>query len=802
MKLDERIKHLTTTTDGLKGTTFGIDEKSMGMAIRAFYQYADATSSIVREYTSNCYDSHREAAMIPGMTDYELLAMGYTGDLNELRRYFVSWKTQPVQIKLIEGSSLTGSSMQIEFHDFGVGLSPHRVKTIYTKFFASTKRETNEQIGAYGLGCKSALGYCDTFLVETVFFGKKYSYVIYASGEAPECRLIEEKETDEPNGTIVRVPITETEDIYTFKRAVCRQLMYFDDLIIEGVPYFPKDPIYRGQNFVYRPDTDENLHICLGKVFYPLDTSQTDYLEYECQRLPVGLHFEIGELDVVWNRESIEYTKKTIKAINEKMDALRIEIQGLWSKKFDNITDIKTLIEAVSGLSDDTLEIDGIPIPYIDKWVDRVITYAKYPEAGQFVKENFLSAMFEVDRKIEHGKTIKKHNSYIRNIKAPILIWGGENRRVDPVLNDYIYYKKEYPHFYLVYFNPIEQTARNFANFSIQIKDENGEVAEQPWKRYPELQCIWEAIIEEAQEFFASGYEYYNQGEYPESWKDERRDIKAAEGVTSAAKVTYKPEVESYMSYLYFSTYSPYYHRDDVTKSWSNDTFHFNSLTSSTVGRWLAESLPVVVGVQEQKEEMRELVIAYKGTSNYDYHFPSSGKLQKFLRGSPLMVSVSKKNRKYLLKSQYPSILTVNEFRKILYRLMGNVRTASAMEPHSSKIPSSSSTAFSWIPEYVELYEEVTEFVNRYNHLSKNTFYSSHSKKGRTNTIIANKLRRLIAISHKYPLLTHVTHYSSKLIEEDIKEYIYGKGPINPELLSRLKKYKEKKKYELDSQPF
>ncbi len=41
-----------------------------------------------------------------------------------------------------------------------------------------------------------------------------------------------------------------------------------------------------------------------------------------------------------------------------------------------------------------------------------------------------------------------------------------------------------------------------------------------------------------------------------------------------------------------------------------------------------------------------------------------------------------------------------------------------------------------------------------------------------------------------------------RLVEDDIREYIYRKGPINPELLVRLKKYKEKKQNELDSQPF
>src|SRR5690606_16206540 len=93
------------------------------------------------------------------------------------------------------------------FRDFGVGLSIERVKRIWSKYFSSTKRETNAFIGAFGLGSKSPLGYTDLFDVVTRFQGVKYHFTIHKGSKAPRIELLYKEETDEGNGTEVIVPI-------------------------------------------------------------------------------------------------------------------------------------------------------------------------------------------------------------------------------------------------------------------------------------------------------------------------------------------------------------------------------------------------------------------------------------------------------------------------------------------------------------------------------------------------------------------------------------------------------------------
>lgn len=121
MKLDIISKNDVQTFGDKKSLKFGIDVENMGLVYKSFLNYSDPIGSVVREYTSNCFDSHKEAGV-----------------------------DVPVKVKLSKGSYLNGNPDYIEFTDYGVGLSPERVETIFCKFFTSTKRETDEQIGGFG----------------------------------------------------------------------------------------------------------------------------------------------------------------------------------------------------------------------------------------------------------------------------------------------------------------------------------------------------------------------------------------------------------------------------------------------------------------------------------------------------------------------------------------------------------------------------------------------------------------------------------------------------------------------------
>ena len=291
--------------------------------------YSNAIGSIVRELTSNCFDSHIEAG-----TDF------------------------PVVIRK-NVDKLTGE-MSISFIDFGVGMSPDRINKVYRQYFKSTKRDDNTQIGCFGLGSKTGLAYKrstghgvdeydNSYQVVTIFDGVKDSYLVY-EGERkfPKITLQDKQATAEGNGTEVRVPIL-ARDLYNFEREMVKQLYYFENIVFEG---FEKEgfegetikseltneyQIVRGKNFLFRGhDYSEYMHICLGRVAYPinygiLNLNERDY------RIPIALKFEVGDLNVNVSRESIDYNESTIMMITKKLEEAKDEMKDMLAKQYTNV---------------------------------------------------------------------------------------------------------------------------------------------------------------------------------------------------------------------------------------------------------------------------------------------------------------------------------------------------------------------------------------------------------------------------------------------------------------------------------
>jgi hypothetical protein len=289
--------------------------------------YSNPKGTIVREITSNCKDSHTEAGV-----------------------------TKPIVIrKTIDKLAKTTS---ISFIDFGVGISPDRMENVYGVYFASTKRVDNQQIGGFGVGGKTPLAYRrstgygqaeydNSFNIVTNYNGIKYTYLIYEGDECPMFSLQDEQPTDELNGTEVRVPVLE-KDIRDFKKEMIRQLYYFEDVIFEGFDDVATDiilsndyQIIRANTFLYRGEEyTSNVHVCLGKVAYPLDYNILG-LDSGDFNFPVAIKIEVGEIGVTISRETLDYSEATIKLLKKKLLAVKAELVEMLGKQYENIVTLE-----------------------------------------------------------------------------------------------------------------------------------------------------------------------------------------------------------------------------------------------------------------------------------------------------------------------------------------------------------------------------------------------------------------------------------------------------------------------------
>ena len=317
MKLNQFSQNEVEVLGDVQDTEFSIDTESLGVLFKGFSDalYSDKFGSIVREITSNCFDAHEEV-------DQQL----------------------DVQVRMIQPGFDEG---KIIFEDFGPGLSPERIKNIYSKYFASTKRDTNDQIGGFGIGAKSPLAYADSFNVVTRVDSTEYNYVIHKGEQVPIISLMSTSTTDKINGTQVIIPIANDNDYRYFLNAVKDQLRYFDNITykIPGEDINNDYKIFKGKHWIHTTNgtANDRIQLCIGKVGYPLDwrAAGLEDVYYHQQHGNFALYFDVGEISVTMNRESVEYNTKTRKAIKQKVEDFKQEAKAL-SEKNNRTSDLKT----------------------------------------------------------------------------------------------------------------------------------------------------------------------------------------------------------------------------------------------------------------------------------------------------------------------------------------------------------------------------------------------------------------------------------------------------------------------------
>lgn len=103
--------------------------------------------------------------------------------------------------------------------DHGVGMTAEQLDEFFSDYGNSSKITDMSAIGSKGLGAKAPLAYTQTFNVETVHDGRRIIISLNRGANANETKTLVDESTDEPNGTIVTIPVRR-EDVDSFIDAV------------------------------------------------------------------------------------------------------------------------------------------------------------------------------------------------------------------------------------------------------------------------------------------------------------------------------------------------------------------------------------------------------------------------------------------------------------------------------------------------------------------------------------------------------------------------------------------------------
>lgn len=300
---------------------FNIAFSSKAFRVLSDGLYQDKIGSIVREISSNALDAHIAAGKreVPFIVHLP----------SRIEPYFA-------------------------VQDFGIGLSHDALMSIFTTYFQSTKDQSNDMIGAFGLGSKTPFAYTDAFTITSIHDGVSRNYSAFINEEDfPMLTLLGEEATDQGNGVTITVPVSNSDDYFAFRGAVQNQLKYF-----------PVKPLVRNCGGFSFPDIDApvlvrtpeislldgkhgaNLTAILGPVGYPINIHNlagkitADNYGFLNTLTEIGayLHFNIGEIAVVVSREGISYEKLTFAGFDNLLTKARNSLATEFAKRIANIS--------------------------------------------------------------------------------------------------------------------------------------------------------------------------------------------------------------------------------------------------------------------------------------------------------------------------------------------------------------------------------------------------------------------------------------------------------------------------------
>lgn len=269
---------------------FTIEASAKAFMILSDGLYSNKILAVVRELSTNAYDSHVDAGC----------------------------KDKPFEVHL-------PTRLEPFFHvrDFGTSMTHDQCMKLYTTYFRSTRNDSNDSVGCLGLGSKAPFAYSDSFTVEAFLNGEKRIYSAYRNESGnPTFSLMETVATDEPNGIKVSMSVRES-DMPTFQNEAYNVYKYFNVRPkITGAKldkYSNKPALIRGKDGSWEFHNDHENFVIMGQVAYRFDSYDVSSMYkdgdkiaqflYNCRGL--RLFVSIGDVDITPSRESLSFSKQT-----------------------------------------------------------------------------------------------------------------------------------------------------------------------------------------------------------------------------------------------------------------------------------------------------------------------------------------------------------------------------------------------------------------------------------------------------------------------------------------------------------
>ena len=287
-----RVTHDLTQT-----SAFGIQMGAKLYSILTDRLYTDKPGAVVRELSANAMDAHTAAGTL-----------------------------RPFDIQI-------PTLLKPFFHirDYGTGIDPDLFEDIYTNIGRSTKDDSDDFVGAYGLGSKTPFALVDAYTIENYYHGAKYVYQCFKDKGMPQVSLIGAENTDDPDGLKVSFALLRNLE-REFKDSIRTQLVHFKvrpNIIGSKIEWPERVTLKDGWGISSSPDFNMDINVVVGGICYPLSWYSCD-IPYgslsDLRNKNIVLEAQIGDVDIPPSRETLEMTEKTLAWLKETLKGVQISL--------------------------------------------------------------------------------------------------------------------------------------------------------------------------------------------------------------------------------------------------------------------------------------------------------------------------------------------------------------------------------------------------------------------------------------------------------------------------------------------
>jgi hypothetical protein len=299
--------HTVEKSENFEENRFSIEASAKAFMILSDGLYSNKILAVVRELSTNAYDSHVDAKCVDKPFEVHLPT--------RIEPYFY-------------------------VRDFGTSMCHEDCMTLYTTYFRSTRNNSNDSVGCLGLGSKAPFAYTDSFTVEAYFNNVKRIYSAHRDNNGnPTFSLMDTVETNDPNGIKVSMPV-KADDMDTFQEEAENVFQYFKVRpTLTGnneIYYSDEQTLLRSNDNTWEFNTgDHSNKIIMGQIAYPINNDSISSRYSDDDKIGnflwhssgLRLYVNIGDVDITPSRESLSYTPETKKNIRNLLNKVINDIK-------------------------------------------------------------------------------------------------------------------------------------------------------------------------------------------------------------------------------------------------------------------------------------------------------------------------------------------------------------------------------------------------------------------------------------------------------------------------------------------